>query len=108
MNSSTVPHCIRNLARAARDASANTIRMGTDVRLVREDHNAPVLRALLAQYTVRPARGTDILAWIRWYGRWDVWAFLPCEGTVWSADCLADVARWLAELAPTHGELADG
>jgi len=53
----------------------------------------------LRRYTVVNRKSGEMVAWIRWYGPWRCWAFLPCEGTVWSADYLADVGRFLGQLA---------
>ncbi|MBE3049608.1 hypothetical protein IMZ48_45365 [Candidatus Bathyarchaeota archaeon] len=45
-------------------------------------------------YSVTKRLG-GLLGWVRWYGPWRCWCFLPCEGTVWSADCLEDIVRFI-------------
>jgi len=46
-------------------------------------------------YCTVEARRGGLLGWIRWYWPWRCWILKPCEGTIWSADCLDDVGRFL-------------
>jgi len=50
------------------------------------------------RYRVMAKRPHHIIGWVRWYGPWKEWCFLPLEGTIWSADCLRDVLELLNTL----------
>lgn len=56
-----------------------------------------IVGGITTRFTIK-GRAGDLLGWVRWYGRWRMWCFLPCEGSVWSADCLADVCKFVAGL----------
>jgi len=43
-------------------------------------------------YVLRNNRSGVGLGTIEWYGPWRQYCFIPMAGTVWSADCLKDVA----------------
>ena len=45
------------------------------------------------------SRRNEILGWVRWYSPWNRWCFLPCEGTVWSDNCLTDIVDFILGLA---------
>jgi len=70
-------------------------------------HLQPVAGGKTDRYTVTDRDG-GLLAWVRYYSPWRRWCFLPCEGTVWSEDCLADVRRFIARLGLSSKEFNDG
>lgn len=81
---------------------------GQFIRIVlREDqrHFAGA-HARLRRYEVRSRWGA-IVGWVRWYGPWRCWVFLPCEGTVWSAGCLQDVTACLENINRDLGNPAE-
>jgi hypothetical protein len=45
------------------------------------------------RWEVRNNKSGALLGWIRLYPLWKQYVFLPCEGTVWSVDCLAAVEQ---------------
>lgn len=50
------------------------------------------------RYRIMAKKPPHLIGWIRWYGPWREWCFLPCEGTVWSATCLSDVLYAVKQL----------
>lgn len=64
------------------------------------------------RYRIMAKKPPHLIGWIRWYGPWREWCFLPCEGTVWTATCLSDVlyavkqlntvGTTMCNLAPNH------
>jgi len=61
-------------------------------------HAVPIPGGITDCYCVTPNTKPGVLAWIRWYGPWKQWCFFPCEGTMWSLDCLGDVQKCIEEL----------
>lgn len=49
-------------------------------------------------YRVVNKRAGDLLAEITWYADWRRWVMSPSFDTVWSEDCLRDVAGFMAGL----------
>lgn len=40
------------------------------------------------------------LGQVEWYGLWRRWIFVPGDGTVFSSDCLTDIADFMNQLKP--------
>jgi len=51
------------------------------------------------RWEVRTTREDALIGWIRWYSPWRRFVFLPCEGTVWSTDCLLAVQSAIQAIA---------
>jgi len=47
----------------------------------------------------------DDLGEVVWYGSWRQYCFLPDEGAIFSADCLADIQDFLSKAKQLHDEL---
>ena len=56
------------------------------------------------RWSIRSNSDDFLLGWIRWYAPWRRWCFLPCEGTVWSNDCLACVQAAVEVIARVEGK----
>lgn len=56
------------------------------------------------RFTVQNIKSGHLLGWIRWYGPFRGYAFLPCEGTVYEEDCLRDLADFIDNLAKEHSQ----
>lgn len=50
------------------------------------------------RYRVMAKKPHSLIGWIRWYGPWREWCFLPCQGTVWSESCMKDVIELVKRL----------
>ena len=49
-------------------------------------------------------RDGDDLGEVHWYPPWRQYCFYPDEGTVFSADCLADIQDFLGKAKQLHAE----
>lgn len=49
-------------------------------------------------YRIINKRHDDLLAEITWYADWRRWVMSPNFDTVWSADCLRDIAGFMEKL----------
>jgi predicted peptidase len=49
-------------------------------------------------YVVRSTHDNSTLGQIFWHGAWKCYVFEPQRETIWSDDCLADVAAFLKDL----------
>jgi hypothetical protein len=54
------------------------------------------------RFVVHNSKNGAIIGWIRWYGPFRGYAFLPCEGTVYEEDCLRDLASCVEGLTKEH------
>ncbi len=45
-------------------------------------------------WRVVSASSGDRLGWVRWHAPWRRYCFSPVQGTIWSPDCLRDVATF--------------
>ena len=61
-------------------------------------HEEEVAGGRTTRYRVMTKRPEHIIGWVRWYGPWRAWCFLPYEGTIWSDNCLTDVLCLLKTL----------
>ena len=59
---------------------------------------------LTRRFEVKNSKSGALIGWIRWYGPFRGYAFLPCEGTVYEEDCLRDLAECVEELTKEHKE----
>lgn len=46
-------------------------------------------------WDVHNSNDGSYLGEIRWFGNWRKYVFFPAELTIWSSDCLADVAKFI-------------
>lgn len=46
----------------------------------------------------RNNRSDDLLGLVEWDGRWRQYVFIPCENTIYSAGCLADIQAFVKSL----------
>ena len=60
-------------------------------------HHQPIAAGRTDYYAITKNLG-GMLGWIRWYASWRQYCFFPCEGTIWSVDCLADVSTFTEKL----------
>ena len=52
-------------------------------------------------------RAEAVLAYAEWHKPWGAWVLSPGVGTIWSADCLAEITAFLGRLNRERKE-ADG
>jgi hypothetical protein len=76
----------------------NTYTNGRWLRVVEPRESGMTTRRL----EVRAKKGDVLLGWIRWYGMFRCYSFLPCEGTVYETDCLGDIVATLNRLNAEH------
>lgn len=48
-------------------------------------------------WAIHSARHGDVLGQIRWFGRWRQYVFYPVDGALFNAQCLRDIASFLAD-----------
>lgn len=44
------------------------------------------------------------LGWIKWFGQWRQYVFLPEQGTLWNPDCLRQLASEAEKMTRGHRE----
>jgi CRISPR/Cas system CMR-associated protein Cmr1 (group 7 of RAMP superfamily) len=54
------------------------------------------------RFEVKNIKSGFTIGWIRWYGPFRSYAYLPCEGTVYEEDCLRDLAECVEGLTKEH------
>ena len=47
------------------------------------------------RWNVRSTRGGGLLGQVYWMGRWRCYVFQPATGSIWNAECLADLGEFL-------------
>ena len=54
-------------------------------------------------WTVANKKKGNVLAIIKYDKQWRLWVLDPYGGTIWSADCLADVQSFIGQLGAEGG-----
>jgi len=55
-------------------------------------------------YTVKHKRGgtVDILGYVKWYGAWRQYVFMPVDATLWNDSCLQGIVDYLQKINKEH------
>lgn len=54
------------------------------------------------RWGIRSKNHGDLLGWVRWYGPWRQYVFMPCEATVYNDGCLGSIRAFLVEANAEH------
>ena len=58
--------------------------------------------ATTRRFEVKNIKSGCLIGWVRWFGPFRSYAFLPCEGTVYEEDCLRDLASFVEGMTKSH------